>query len=84
MASPTRIRGTASMVRWPLRRADRCPTGYSPCFGLDIGDMNRSPVEDGTSGDYLTRQGQLYPGRGSAHVGDEAEKVAVHLKIVAS
>jgi hypothetical protein len=27
-------------------------------FGLCIGDLDCSPIEDGTSGDNLTRQGQ--------------------------
>ena len=49
-------------------------------FGPQIGDMNRFPVEDGPSGDKLTRQGQRVILWDRPMVGDDAEKVAVHPK----
>ena len=47
-------------------------------FGLYIGNLNRSPIEDGTSGDNLTPQGQRIILRDRPMVGDAAEKIAVH------
>ena len=49
-------------------------------FGLHIGNMNRSPIEDGTSSYNLTRQGQRVIRRDRPSFGDKAEKDAVHLK----
>src|SRR5262245_13296610 len=48
-------------------------------IGQQIGDVDRSPVEKGTSGDYPTRQRQCNGSWDWPMVSDEAENVTVHL-----
>ena len=58
MASPAWIRGTVSEVRMPRPSALCLPSGVLLHFGLQIGNGDRSPVENGTCIKNATRQGQ--------------------------
>src|SRR5215471_6269197 len=54
--------------------------GVLNCFGLQIGDVDRLSVEDGSSHDDHAREGQRILGGDRSMLRCKAEQVAVHLK----
>src|SRR5262245_30122008 len=48
-------------------------------FGLQIGEVNRPPVEDGACSEKVARQGQRSGGGKRSMVGNEAKHITVHL-----
>ena len=79
MALPTRIRGTARFVRKPRTTTNLATLWAFISFGLQIGDLNRLPVENGTSRENAPRQGQRVRDENWPIVGNEWKRIAINL-----